>query len=163
MTTVDRSFSMSGEPAAAQAAFRRELEPSLKRAGFRLDQERPGHLRYGVGYTLGERPFWLLLTGWLTTVSWLARLALGRRIEVAFHETAGKTRVELFGRTGAGLAHAIGLLGRAGHWPNSADDPDWMIEADEDPLAEWDEMEHIDLSAEDRITRRALKRSGRLS
>lgn len=114
MSTVDHSFVMRATAQVAQARFRDESGLVLERMGFRLSEESPGHLAFGVRSFRGE---------------WVVRLLLSQRIEVDFTQV-DKTacRVHVYGRAGRSVASAISVLGRKGHWPSTLDDPDWLVE-----------------------------------
>ena len=148
---------MSDAPEEAQARFRSEIGPALHRMGFRLEDEQTGHLVYGVRYMGGK-----LFFGWVTVSLWLLRKLIRHRVEVDFDPNASGAKIELYGRTSRGVRDLINLLGRRGHWPENIDDPDWVPELPEDRLSEWDEADEVDPDNMDRITRRALKKAGRL-
>jgi hypothetical protein len=157
VASFERSFRMSEDPKAAQARFSSEIGPALHRMGFRLDVEQPGHLAFGARYMGG-----FLFLGWVTGAFWLWRKLMRHRVEVEFNADASGTMVELYGRTGGGMRDLINLLGRHGHWPETLDDRDWIPALPDDRLREWNSADELDPQQMDRITRRALKKAGRL-
>jgi hypothetical protein len=157
MATFEQTFTMQEAPEEAQARFVIELGPALHRMGFLLQAEEPGHLDFRVRYMGGL----LFLSIW-TAMFWLSRKALGHHIEVDFDPDDSGTKVTLSGRTGGDVRGDINVLGRRGHWPENMDDPDWMPTVPADPLREWDEMDTEAPEELGRITRRALKKAGRL-
>lgn len=159
MATIERSFSMQEAPEEAQARFVNELGPALHRMGFLLQAEEPGHLDFRVRFMGG----WLFLNIW-TAMFWLSRKVLGHHIEVDFDPDDSGTKVTLYGRTGGDIRGDINVLGRRGHWPLNMDDPRWVPTTAEDHYSEWDEADEAETLPEemDRITRRALKKAGRL-
>jgi hypothetical protein len=162
MATFERTFTMQEAPEQAQARFRNEIGPALHRMAFRLDKDQAGHLAFGVRY-VGGRIFWLLpWTLWFTSAFWLWRKAVNQCVEVDFSPDTSGTKVELYGRTGADIRDLIYVLGRRGHWPENAEDPDWLPESSEDRFSEWNEAGEVDPREMDRITRRALKKARRL-
>lgn len=157
MAAIERTFTMQEAPEQAQARFRDELGPALHRIGFRLHVEEPEHLKFTVRYMGG----WLFL-GILTGMFWLSRKVRNHHIEVDFDPDGTGTRVTLYGRAQRPIRDSANVLGRRGHWPENMDDPDWGPTTPDDPLCEWDAMDAEAPEEVDRITRRALKKAGRL-
>jgi hypothetical protein len=154
MARFERTFTMCEQPDQAQTRFRDELGPALNRVGFRLDRDEPGHLVFPPRYMGG-----VLFLGWVTGIYWLWRKSMNHRLEADFDPAPGGTTVTVYGRTGGGLCDPISRLGRRGHWPENMDDPDWLPSVAEYDLAQWDIEDPREM---DRITRRALKKAGRL-
>jgi hypothetical protein len=162
MAAIERSFIMQEAPEEAQARFH-ELDPTLHRMGFKLGAEEPGHLAY-VARFVGRHVWWIIygLLLWALALWWLWRRVMKHRIAVDFDQEESGTKVTLYGRTGGGIRKSIDLLGREGHWPENMTDRDWVPTIPDDPLCKWDEMGAEAPEEMDRITRRALKKAGRL-
>lgn len=158
MTVLDRSFAMTEPPADAQGRFEREIGGALHRMGFRLTDSDFGHLRFGVRYWGGAMWF-----GWLTVAFWLWRKLMGHAIEADFEADGPGTKVSVYGKAPGDIAALVNLLGRSEHWPANREDPDWLPALADAELEtdEWDDPD-IDHNELDRVTRRALKKQGRL-
>jgi hypothetical protein len=150
---------MEAPPEEAQRRFRAEIGRSLRDMGFRLEDDEPGHLAYGTKYAM-------VGLVWLGFLVALWRMLSGHRIEVDFTAAERGCEVEIYGRSGRSVNDSVNLLGRNGHWPTNPDDPAWVLagieQSSDDPYSQWDEVDDVDLQDLDRITRRALKKSGRL-
>jgi len=153
MPRLDRSFAMEETPTEAQARFRDEVGQALHAMGFRLDVDTPGHLEFHVRYQRG-----VLWTG-------LVPKASRHNVAADFTDDDQGTKVDISGTAPGDLAALINVLGRQGHWPSNRGDPGWvaegMPESPQDDLASWDDTE-IDPSQLDPITRRALRKAGKL-
>jgi hypothetical protein len=168
MARIERSFQMAEPPGEAQDRFHAELGPSLHRFGFRLRLDEPEHLVFRPRY-MGLK-VWLLgptVLGLFMVIWWGFRLMMGQRVEVEFSERATGSAIEIYGRASRGIADLIDMLGRKGHWPANREDPEWLPVPEElvnEQDSAWDDadLEGIDPSQLDRITRRALKKAGRL-
>jgi hypothetical protein len=168
MPPLSRTFEMPIAVGEAQERFTRELESAFLGYGFRLREVTDGHLVF----TVGGRRDPSLVAGFAASPLLMSvagagirggRSLAGRRIEVDFTPLQDGCRVEVYGRAGGRVRDAVLALGRNGHWPTNVDDPLWQPPLDTKPdLSEWDD-EDIDPSELDRITRRALKKSGRLN
>jgi hypothetical protein len=153
---------MDEPPDEAQKRFREQIGEALHEMGYRLQSDESGHLAFRTRYRIENA----VLFGILSLPSWIWCKALGYRIEIGFLSDSRGTTVDIYSKTGTGLATALSLLGRPGHWPSNPQDPDWLPrltdeDFDRDPYADWDGME-IDPNQLDPTTRRALRKSGRL-
>jgi hypothetical protein len=140
-----------------------ELDATLYRVGFKPRAEGPGHQAWTArlmwkGPILFLIPFYLLFWAGLF---WAWRKLMRHRVAVDFTPDASGTAVTLTGRAGGGIPAMIDALGREGRWPENMADRDWVPTVPDDRLADWDD-EEADPEEMDRITRRALKKAGRL-
>lgn len=160
MARLDRTFVMEESPTDAQARFRKEIGQALDTMGFKLVTDVPAHLAFQVRYMGG-----VLFIGLITLMVWLWRKARGYNVEVDFTQNESGTRVEIYGKTPGDVAALINVLGRQGHWPSNPQDPAWVAEgvpeSPSDELSSWDDTD-IDPSQLDRVTRRALRKAGKL-
>lgn len=149
---VDRGFGMMG---TAQERFRDELGPQIKRMGFKLARDEPGLLVYEVSYVVGSRTLMWVATSWLTILYWLRRRLARQRIEISFEPDGESTGVHIYAHVGRRVARALDALGRPGHWPDDAEDPDWITI----PAADDSWVDEVDMATADRMTKRAAKRA----
>lgn len=165
MASISRTFLMAEPAEEAQQRFKGELMPGLDELGFTLRDDASGHLVYGprgAGGRVAAASVLAPVVGVLAAGSAAWRSTKGHRLEVDFTATESGCKVEIYGVAGSRTVERINLLGRNGHWPATLNDPDWPAPFEvSDELIEW-EGENIDPKSLDRITRRALKRAGRL-
>lgn len=148
MATLANSFQMPEQPDEAQARFQGELGPVLHRMGFRLRDVQPGRLEF--------------VPRFISLLQFLPRKARGETVAVDFLGEPTGTAVRVSGKATGGIKKLVSHLGEEAHWPANVDDKDWLIVARNDSFTEWDQVEDIDPTQLDPITRRALKRAGRL-
>jgi hypothetical protein len=163
MPTIERGFSMQEAPEQAQARLH-ELDATLHRLGFKPRAEEPGRQAW-TARLMWKSPVLFLtpLYVWVAATFWVWRKAMKHRIGIAFAPDESGTKVTLTGRAGGGIPAMIDNLGRERHWPENMTDRDWVPTIPEDRYSEWDEADEAEAPEEmDRITRRALKKAGRL-
>jgi hypothetical protein len=151
---------MQEGPVRAQERFH-ELDATLYRVGFKPRAEQPGSQAW-TARLMWKSPILLLsfIFVWVAALFWIWRKVMKHRIEVTFEPDASGTKVTLTGRAGGSICSTIDKLGREGHWPENMEDRDWVPTTPADPYAEWED--EADPQEMDRITRRALKKAGRL-
>jgi hypothetical protein len=161
MARFERTFRMQEGPKQAQVRLH-ELDATLHRIGFKPLVEEPGHIAWTARF-YALTPILLLsaLLLWAAIIFWVWRKMMKHRVEIDFAPDASGTKVTLTGRAGGGIPGMMNNLGCEGHWPENMVDRAWVPTPPDDRLAAWDD-EAVDPQEMDRITRRALKKAGRL-
>ena len=161
MARFERTFRLQEGPESAQARLH-ELDATLRRLGFKPRAEEPRRQAW-TARLMWKSPVLFLtpLYWWIAALFWLWRKVMKHRINVDFAPDASGTKVTLTGRAGGGIPTMIDNLGRERHWPENMADRDWVPTTPDDRLADWD-SEEANPEEMDRITRRALKKAGRL-
>lgn len=108
MARIDHTFRVPLPAHEAQALFREQVAPQLRREGmYRVLRDEPGRLRYRVdGSSRKSGPVGMGL-----------RLALARRLEVTFTGGDSDTIVRVRGNTIRATRAWMMRMGSPGHWP----------------------------------------------